>query len=228
MGKINIITNQQEVFADRKQAAEMLNVQVEKYKDSENLIVLGIPRGGVILADKLARYLNGGLDIMLTRKIRAPHNPELAVGAVSEEGKLYLNQSIVTTLGLSEEYINTEKNRQLNEIKRRKELYREVLEKASLSGKVVILTDDGVATGATMQAAIWAAAAEFPEKLIIALPVAPPDTLEKLAKDVDETICLCAPSNFLSISQFYTYFEQVADEQVVEVLKNYSKANTHG
>ena len=228
MGSINVINEHEELLADRGQAAEMLNVKLEKYKNQENLIVLGIPRGGVILADKLAKFLNAELDIVLTRKIRAPNNPELAIGAVSEDGKLYLNRQIITTHNLSEDYIEQEKNHQLNEIKQRRDLYRAVMEKKSLNGKTVILTDDGVATGATMQAAIWAVIAEFPKKTILALPVAPPNILAQLARDVDETVCLCSTSIFLSISQFYAYFEQINDEQVIKVLKNYSKVNTNG
>jgi predicted phosphoribosyltransferase len=228
MGPINIISENEALLADREQAAEMLGSELCDYKDHENLIVLGIPRGGVIIADKLATNLNAALDIVLTRKIRAPHNPELAIGAVSEDGKLYTKQSTVNTLNVTQEYINREKDHRLNEIRERKQRYRQVLQKESLNGKIVILTDDGVATGATMQAAIWASLAEFPEKLILALPVAPPDTLKQLAEDADETICLSAPSNFMSISQFYTCFEQVEDEQVVEVLKRYSRADIHG
>lgn len=228
MGSINVVTNQEELFADRSQAAEMLSVQLTDYKEYENLIVLGIPRSGVILADKLARNLSAELDIVLTRKIRAPHNPELGIGAVCEDGKHYLKESIVNTLGLSQHYIDEEKNDQFDQIQQKKNRYRAVLEKKPLNGRVVILTDDGVATGSTMQAAIWAAIAEFPKKIILALPVAPPDILKQLARDANETVCLCAPSNFIAISQFYTYFEQIEDEQVIEVLKNYSGADVHG
>ena len=120
MGSINVITDHEELLADRSQAAEMLTVQLTDYKECENLIVLGIPRGGVILADKLARNLNAELDIVLTRKIKAPHNPELAIGAVCEDGKHYLKESIVNTFGLSQQYIDKEKNDQLGQIKQRK------------------------------------------------------------------------------------------------------------
>lgn len=228
MGRINIINHHEGLLADRVQAAEMLNAQLDDYIEMDHLVILGIPRGGIILADKIARHFNAELDIVLTRKIRAPHNPELAVGAVSEDGNLYLNKPIVTALGLSDDYIEQEKALQLNTIRQRKVRYRHVLEKVPLTDKVIILTDDGVATGATMQAAIWATRTESPQKLILALPVAPRDTLKQLARDVDETICLCAPSNFRAISQFYTYFEQVDDAKVVNVLKNYAKAGTHG
>ncbi len=223
MGSINIITDKEELYTDRSQVAEMLTAHLSKYSDSENVIVLGIPRGGVIIAGIIAEHLNAELDIVLTCKIRAPHNPELAAGAVSEDGKVFINQSIMSSLGITQDYIKSEKEYQMNKIEQRRELYRQVLEKKSLKNKIVILTDDGVATGATMQAAVWAAASEFPKKIILALPVAPPETLNRLAKDTDEIICLCAPDNFFSISQFYTYFEQVEDEQVIEVLKNHTR-----
>jgi putative phosphoribosyl transferase len=228
MGTINIINHREGLLADRMQAAEMLNAQLDDYIEMDHLVVLGIPRGGVILADKIARHFNAELDIVLSRKMRALHNPELAVGAVSEEGNLYVNKPIVTALGLLDDYIEQEKALQLNAIQQRKVRYRQVLEKVPLRDKVVILTDDGVATGATMQAAIWATRTESPQKLILALPVAPRDTLKRLARDVDGTICLCAPSNFRAISQFYTYFEQVNDAQVVNILKDYAKIRTHG
>ncbi len=201
----------------------MLNAQLSYYAGLDNLVVLGIPRGGVVIAEIIAEHLNAELDIALTRKIRVPFNPELAAGAVSEYGKMHLNNAIVDSLGISREYINKEKNLQLNEIKKRKELYRQVLEKKSLNNMIVFLTDDGVATGATMQAAIWAAIAEFPQKVILAIPVAPLDTIKKLANDVDDTICLCAPENFRAISRFYKFFDQVSDERVIEILKKYSK-----
>ncbi|MEJ2648731.1 MAG: phosphoribosyltransferase family protein [Sedimentisphaerales bacterium] len=223
MGSLNILTYHEEVFSDRKQAAEMLSLQLSEYRAREDAVVLGIPRGGVVVAGTIADSLDAELDIVLTRKIGAPLNPELAAGAVSEDGKLYLNKAIVSSLGISQEYISKEKSYQLDEISKQKELYRKVLEKKSLRGMVVILTDDGIATGATMQAAIWASIAEFPQKIVLAVPVAPPETLEKFSQDVDETICLCAPENFRALSQFYTYFEQVDDEQVIEILKKYSK-----
>ena len=174
----------------------MLNIHLSKYKESENVIVLGIPRGGIIIAGIIAENLDAELNIVLTCKIGAPLNPELAVGAISEDGKLFLNKSITNSLEITQDYINREKNYQLNKISQRRKLYRQILEKKSLNNKIVILTDDGVATGATMQAAIWAAISEFPKKIVLALPVAPPDTLKKLAKDADEIICLRAPENF--------------------------------
>jgi putative phosphoribosyl transferase len=223
MGSLNILSGHKEILADRKQAGKMLSAQLSKYADFDDLVVLGVPRGGVVIAGIIAEHLDAELDIVLTRKIRAPLNPELAAGAISENGKMYLNKAIVDSLEISKEYINKEKKLQLNEIRKRKELYRPVLEKKSLKDMVVILTDDGVATGATMQAAIWAVIAEFPQKIVVAIPVAPPDTLKKLAGEADHTICLCAPENFLAISKFYRFFEQVGDEQVIEILKKYSK-----
>lgn len=225
MSTLNIVTRHEELLADRQQAAELLNAQLSDYLDREvgSVVVLGIPRGGVILADKIARHFHAQLDVVLTRKVRAPHNPELAVGAVTEDGQLYTNQPIITSLGLSDDYIEQEKNLQFQTIRQRQERYRRVLDKTPLRDKVVVLTDDGAATGATMQAALWATAAESPRRVILALPVAPPDALRRLAEEADDTVCLCSPSNFRAISQFYTCFEQVEDDEVIRVLHHYSK-----
>jgi predicted phosphoribosyltransferase len=228
MGSLTIIVEQEELFADRDQAAEMLYCQLADYQNCENLIVLGIPRGGMILADRLAGHFNAGLDIVLTRKIRALHNPELAVGAVSEDGLVYLNKPVITALGLSDHYIEQEKDLQMSMIQQLSERYRSVLGKVPLHDKTVILTDDGVATGATIQAAMWAVRAEYPNRMILAIPVAPPETLQRLSQDADETVCLCAPSGFHAISQFYTCFEQVPDEQIIQLLEKYANVHAQG
>lgn len=225
MGAINVFTAREYVFRDRRHAAEMLSGELADYKNREKLIIVGIPRGGVIIAEELARSLDAELDIVLTRKMRAPFNPELAVGAVSEDGRLYLDKNIVASLGLTNEYIEEEKTHQLNEIDRGKKLYRAILEKKELKDFTVILTDDGAATGSTMQAAIWAAAAESHRETVVALPTAPPETLKQLAEDVDRIVCFCAPRYFQAISQFYSNFEQIPDERIVELLQRYKISN---
>ncbi len=225
MGSIHVTGRTREQLADRAEAAELLSREVGEYiEDSARAVVLGIPRGGVLLADHIARRCNAEMDVVLTRKLQAAHNPELAIGAVSEDGTLYTNEPIVMALGLSEEYIAREKGRQMETIAQRKNRYRHVLEKTPLTDKTVILTDDGVATGATMQAALWATQTESPARIILALPVAPRETLDRLACDADVTVCLLAPPDFRSISQFYDTFEQVDDTQVVEILKRHAKA----
>lgn len=202
----------------------MLSRQLEKFgirksKIENPLVVLGIPRGGVVVAREIAHALAADLDMVLAHKLGAPGNPELAIGAVCEDGKLFLDEQISSYMGADDNYIKQEKARQLQEIARRVKRYRNVLPKLPLAGRIVIVTDDGVATGATMQAALWAVRQEGPEKIVAALPVGPEDTLERLSQDTDETICLQAPPFFSAISQFYSYFNQVEDEELLEILQ---------
>ncbi|MCE5186358.1 MAG: hypothetical protein LLF76_09560 [Planctomycetaceae bacterium] len=222
MGTLNIINSGEQVFSDRVQAGTMLAYQLERLK-RYNPVVLGIPRGGVVIADQIAWQMGGSLDVVLARKIGAPSNAELAIGAVSENGELYLNDSLVEVLHIPEHYINHTRDSELAKIKRRQELYRQVIRRIPLESQMVILTDDGAATGATMQAAIWAARAEKPTWILVALPVGPPDTIKRLARHADEVVCLSAPSPFYAIGQFYQEFGQVSDEQVVDILSRHKE-----
>lgn len=191
-----------------------------KRRIKERLIVLGIPRGGMETAAAIASVLNCDIDIMLTHKIGAPYNSELAIGAIGEDGEIFLNERLIRSLGVDSSYIEREKQRQLKELERRRKLFRAVYPKITLKNRIVVITDDGVATGATVQIALWAARQEKPKKLIGAFPVAPPDTLKRLSHDADEIICLKAPEMFQALSQFYIDFNQVSDEEVIDILRN--------
>jgi predicted phosphoribosyltransferase len=182
-------------------------------------VVLGIPRGGLVIASEIARAIEADLDVVLAHKLRAPGHPELAIGSLAESGDVYLDRSITRQLGASEDYIRQERIYQQQEMARRGSLFRQVLDKVPLGGRPVIVTDDGVATGATTQAALWAVRQEQPSRLIAAFPVGPEETLRKLAADVDELICLKAPLYFAAIGQFYVEFGQVEDETVIKILK---------
>ena len=217
MGKIRIISNSSEPFADREEAGRLLAAELSGYR-GQRTVVLGIPRGGVIVAHEIARVLRAELDIILARKLRTPGHEELAMGSVAEDGKLFLNREVVAELGVGETYIQQEKLRQITEMKRRTELIRRVRPKIPLKGRIVIVTDDGVATGATTQAALWAVRLEQPEKLIAAMPVGPEDTIIRLAKDVDEMLCLRTPPLFAAVGQFYQRFYPVEDEDVLKIL----------
>ena len=221
MGTLNIINRETLIFSDRIQAGRMLADSLSRLNNPQDMLVLGIPRGGVVLAHQIARGTGGSLDVVLTRKLGAPYNPELAIGAISENGNLYLNDELISSLRVNSEYIKQIRQEQLAEIAARHKLYRNVLDKVSLEGKTVILTDDGIATGATMQASIWAAKAEKPKKIILAVPVASLESVRKLALEVDETICLSTPPVFYAIGQFYREFDQVSDKQVLEILGKY-------
>ncbi|MFQ6034558.1 MAG: phosphoribosyltransferase [Sedimentisphaerales bacterium] len=218
MGTLRIISHSSKPFSGRIEAGRLLAGQLSEFR-SQKPAVLGIPRGGIIIAQQIADVLEADLDIILSHKLGAPGNPELAIGAVCEDGKLFIDQRISSYVGADGDYIEQEKARQLQQIARRIERYREVLPKLPLQAKVVIITDDGVATGATMQAALWAVRQERPQKLVAALPVGPEDTLKKLAEDADETICLQAPPFFSALSQFYSQFAQVEDEELLEILE---------
>jgi putative phosphoribosyl transferase len=225
MGTLRIISESSEPFSGRAEAGQLLAHELEQFR-GQKPAVLGIPRGGVAIAEQIVQALDGDLDMVLSHKLGAPGNPELAIGAVCEDGKLFLDDRIASCVGADDDYIEREKARQLQEIARRVKRYRQVLPKIPLAEKVVIVTDDGVATGATMQAALWAVRQENPRKVVAALPVGPADTLAKLSQDADETICLQAPPFFSAISQFYRHFTQVEDEQLLEILEAECKRRT--
>ena len=176
------------------------------------------------MAQYLALELNASLDIILARKIGAPGNPEFAVGAISEDGHVYLNQEYARRAGADEAYIEEEKKRQMAGIKRRAAIFRKVHPKISLKDHTVIVTDDGVATGATFEAALWSARSEKPRKLIAAIPIGSEDTLRRLAQRSDKLVCLRVPEDFYALSKFYLHFEQVDDAQVLEILRSHNPA----
>jgi putative phosphoribosyl transferase len=204
-------------FADRREAAIRLSRKLADYRP-RHPIVLGIPRGGLVIADTIADELHADLDVVLTRKLAAPGNAELAIGAVSEHGELLTQQAIADSVGADHEYIEQEADRQLAEIEERRQQYRSVLPKVSLAGRTAILVDDGVATGATMRASIWAARAEGTAELVIAVPVCAPEAMRMLRDEADEVVCLLVPEYLYAISQFFVDFRQVDDAEVMAIL----------
>ena len=218
-------------FKDRTNAGNILAAALnDKIKKDERpySIVLGIPRGGVVVADIVANKLSCHFDIVIPRKLGAPHNEEVAIGAVMEDGTTYLNEEIVRILEVSKEYIEQEKAKQIQEIKRRTLLYRGSRSYELSNIKNIVLVDDGAATGATVIAAArWIRRSNnntLNQKVIIAVPVAPKDTLKLLKKEgeADHVEVIITPStySFRSVGQYYQSFEQVEDEQVMRIMKS--------
>jgi predicted phosphoribosyltransferase len=215
--KVFIVERSHEAFRDRIEAGERLAEELKKTYGNE-AVVLGIPRGGMVVAGSLAHVLGAALDIVLSLKIGVPGNPEFAIGAINEAGVLFLNEDFVRQTGVGHEFIERERVRQMVELKRRQALFRSARLKVPLKNRNVIITDDGIATGATFHAALWAVRQEGPGRLIAAIPVGPEDSLYKLAEDADELVCVRVPDFFQALSQFYAQFDQIEDKQVLEIL----------
>jgi putative phosphoribosyl transferase len=210
------------VFQDRDQAAIALAEKLGRYRGTHPL-VLGIPRGAVPMAKTIAGQLDGTLDVILVRKLRAPGQPELAIGAVDESGWTYLAED-AARCGATPEYIASEKQTQLKTLHARRALYTPGRAPVPARGRTVIVVDDGLATGATMRAALHALRASHPARLVCAVPVAPSDTLKKIRPLADEVVCLEEAEYFQAVGQFYRHFPQVEDAQVLALLRPASGA----
>jgi predicted phosphoribosyltransferase len=207
------------MFKDRADAARKLAKKLEWLK-KENPIILAIPRGGVVTGNVIASELGAKLDIIVSRKVGAPDNPELAIGAVLHDGSYFPNERITIMLNVPQNYINQEIALQMKEIERRLIRFRGSKE-YNLEGKTVVLVDDGIATGATMfVAALWVKK-QKPKKLIIAIPVGPKETINALSKIVDKVVVLDCPQFFNAVGEFYQEFDQVDDYEVQEIMSKY-------
>ena len=207
------------MFSDRTDAGKQLGKKLEFLKGQDPLI-LAIPRGGVVVADAIATFLGCKLDIIVSRKIGAPHNPELAIGAVLHDGSYFPNSDVVKMLQIPQSYIDLEKSIQMKEIERRLINYRGSMQ-YDLENKTIVIVDDGIATGATiLVAALWVKK-QKPKKVIIAVPVGSKESIQKLREIVDEVIVLHAPDFFNAVGEFYKDFEQVEDKTVLEIMRKY-------
>lgn len=218
------------LFRDRAEAGRLLAEQLT-LRSLTDPVVLALPRGGVPVGYEVADKLNAPLDIVLVRKIGAPRQRELALGAVADgdHPDVVINQEIQAELGIDDSYIKAESEKQLEEIERRRRLYLGARSPVEVRGRTAILVDDGIATGATVRAALRATRRRQPQAVILAVPVAPPATIAALREEADKILCLHTPSDFAGVGQFYADFEQVDDATVSALLrKNASAMSKNG
>lgn len=206
------------VFKDRTDAGKMLARELTKFQDQENAIVLGLPRGGVPVAYEIAKELNLPLDVFVVRKLGTPDNREMAMGAIASGGVRVINGFVVNQLDISDEAIDRVAAEELKELKRREQKYRGNRPLPQLQDKVVLLVDDGLATGATMAAAVHAVKEYHPMQVVVAVPVASPQICSEFEQRVDEVFCVLTPENFHAVGSWYESFPQTSDEEVQRYL----------
>ena len=206
-------------FADRGEAGRRLADKLLHLKDRQP-VVLALPRGGVAVGFEIARALDAALDIVLVRKIGVPWQPELALGAVTDGDSpaTFIDRGLATSLAVPDSYIEEETMRQLEEIERRRKSYCEDRPAVPIAGRTAIVVDDGIATGATMRVALQAVRRRAPARLVLAVPVAPPDTLAALLEEADEAVCLETPIGLGAIGYYYRDFHQMSDAEVTDLL----------
>jgi len=210
------------MFLDRVDAGRQLAEALIDLRDQPDpIVVLAIPRGGIIVAREVARLLSAPIEICLTHKLGAPGNPELAIGAVADDGTIILDDFLIHSLQVPRQYIEAERQYWQIELARRAEVYRGGRARIPVKDRVAVVIDDGVATGSTLIAALRSTRSAGVKSLIAAVPVGPRDTIERgLSREADRVVCLRAPHDFYAVGMFYRHFEQVTDEEVIEAMNN--------
>ncbi|KKM11662.1 hypothetical protein SY88_07730 [Clostridiales bacterium PH28_bin88] len=210
------------MFENRIHAGEKLGEQLSEYRGDE-VLILAIPRGGVVVGAQVAHALRAPMDVIIPKKIGSPIDPELAIGAVTPDGYVLWNLPFMQRLGISEEDMRSQVERTMGEITRRLRYYRGDVPPSTLRDRVVMLVDDGIATGFTVKAALRSITRQSPCRTVLAVPVAPRETVTDLAGEVDIVVCLATPEPFYGVGQFYREFEQTSDEEVKRLLVRYGK-----
>ena len=205
-------------FPNRIEAGRLLADELEKYADRDDVIVLGLPRGGVPVANEVAKHLHAPLDVFIVRKLGVPGFEELAAGAIASGGVRVLNEDVMRAIPHADQAIEAVTTRETAELARREQTYREGRPAPDLRDRIVILVDDGLATGATMRAAVKALRQRGVAKIVVAVPVGPPDTCHEIEEQADETVCLSMPEFFQAVGQYYEDFSQTTDEDVRQLL----------
>src|SRR5205809_301494 len=206
------------VFPDRIEAGRLLAEKLEKYANRDDVIVLGLPRGGVPVANEVAKRLHAPLDVFIVRKLGVPGFEELAAGAIASGGVRVLNEDVMRSIPNAEQVIESITAKETAELQRREQSYRDGRPAPELRDRIVILVDDGLATGATMHAAVKALRQRGAAKIVVAVPVGPPDTCREFEDEADETICATVPEFFQAVGQYYEDFSQTSDDEVRELL----------
>jgi putative phosphoribosyl transferase len=212
------------LFGDRTDAGRQLAARLMKYAGRSDVLVLALPRGGVPVALEVARVLHAPLDVFLVRKLGLPGHPELAMGALATGGIRILNEDVVRNLRIPDEVIDAVAAGEQEELERRERVYRGGRPAPDVRGRIVILVDDGLATGSTMRAAVAALRRQGPARIIVAVPVGAPDTCAEFQDEADEAICVRAPEPFYAVGLWYDDFSQISDEEVHDLLERAREA----
>ncbi|MGX9792190.1 phosphoribosyltransferase [Mycobacterium sp. MMS18-G62] len=210
--------NARRTFRDRREAGQVLAQELASYREKDNVLVLGLARGGVPVGREVASALHAPLDVFLVRKLGVPQWEELAMGALATGGGVVVNDSLVRNLGISDDQLQAAITRETEELHRRETAYRGDRPPVDLAGKTVILVDDGIATGASMLAAVRAVRAAEPARVVVGVPVGPPSACRQLAAEADEVVCATMPPGFEAVGQVFEDFHQVSDDEVRELL----------
>jgi putative phosphoribosyl transferase len=210
-------------FADRAEAGRSLADALERFRD-DDAVVLAIPRGGVVVGAEVARHLVAPLDVVVPRKIGAPGNPELGLGAVAH-GVRVLDEGLISRLGVTASYVEEETRRQIGEIQRRERVYRGDRSATPVRGRPAIVVDDGIATGGTAVAALRWTRSQEPSRVVLAVPVAPRATARRMQREADDVVVLATPEPFLAVGEWYVHFDQTSDDEVVRLLGGLARSS---